>query len=89
MRKYECLRTSLYLDRNLRKMNSVQKRFGDDIKTDFFPIISLTEKLHFYYQMIKMKRILKRAQRGNHVSPFDYFKLRDMWLKILMRKYKS
>lgn len=86
MRKYEHLKTSSLLDRNLKQMNRGQKRWEDYAKNDFCPFMKAREKLFFYYQMMKIKRTLKIAKRGDHVSLRDYSKLKDLWSKVLTRQ---
>jgi len=89
MRKYQYLRTSLYLATNLGKINWGQKKWEDYIKDDFCPFMKLRARLFFYYQMMKMRKTLKLMKCGDHISLGDYFKLRDMWLQIVLRIYHS
>jgi len=86
MRKYEHLKISSLLDRNLKHMSRGQKRWEDYAKKEFCPFMKLREKLFFYYQMLKMKQVLKNAKRGDHVSSNDYLKLKDLWSKVFMRQ---
>lgn len=88
MRKYQYLKTSLYLANNLGKLNAAQKKIETEIKKGIFPVFSMRQKLCFYYWMFKMKAMLKRAKCGDHISLSDYFKLRDMWLQIFLRIYQ-
>lgn len=87
-RKYECLKTSLFLARNLGIINSAQNKIDVAIEEGVFPFFGVSQKLYFYRHMLHMKRTLKLAKRGDHISLKDYFKLRNMWLQILLRIYQ-
>jgi len=88
MRKYEYLKTSLFLDRNLRSMDKGQRKWENYSKNDFCPLSKLRMKMFFYYQMVRMNEVLRRAIKGGHVSIGDYFLLTKLWLKVLFRIYR-
>jgi len=89
MRKYEYLKNSSFLDRNLKGMSWGQKRWEDYAKNEFCPFMKLREKLFFYYQMMKMKKTLRLMRRGDHISSNDYLKLKDLWSKVFLRTYRT
>jgi len=88
MRRYDYFRVASFLDGNLRKINKGQKKWEDYIKNDSCLFSKLREKLFFYYQMMRMNEVLRRAIKGNHISIKDYCKLIDLWLRVLMRVYR-
>jgi hypothetical protein len=88
MRNYDCFRMASFLDGNLRSIHRGQKRWEDCARNEFCPFSKLREKLFFYYQMLRMNEVLRRAVKGGHVSVKDYCKLVRLWLKVLVRKYR-
>ena len=88
MRKYECFGISSFLDKNLKSMNRGQKRWENYAKNEFCPLSKLRGKLFFYYQMLRMNEVLRRAVKGSHISIKDYCKLVDLWLRVLFRIYQ-
>jgi len=89
MRRYDCFSVASFLDGNLRKINKGQKRWEDYVENDFCPFSKLRQKLFFYYQMLRMNEVLRRAVKGGHVSIKDYCKLVGLWLRVLMRIYRT
>lgn len=88
MRDYDCFRISSFLDKNLKSMNKGQRQWESYAKNEFYPVQKLREKLFFYYQMVRMNEVLRRAIKGSHISIKDYCKLVDLWLRVLFRIYQ-
>ena len=88
MRDYDCFGISTFLDKNLKSMSRVQKKWENYVKDDFCPVSKLKGKLFFWYQMIRMNEVLRRAIKGSHISIKDYCKLVDLWLRVLFRIYR-
>lgn len=89
MRKYEFYKTSSFLDRNLRKIDSFQADIDIAIKEGVFRLHGLKQKIVFCYYMLHMKRTIELSRKGSHISIKDYYKLTDLWFKIFMRQYRT
>ncbi len=87
MRKYECLKTSLFLDENLKMIDLAQRDIDAGIKEGIFPAKALKQKLLWIYYMLHMRRTISLARRGGHVSLKDYYLLIELWFLVFLRKY--
>jgi len=88
MRKYEYLKTSSFLDKNLKSIDAAQKKLDAAIKEGIFPARGLKQRLFFIYYMLHMRRTISLARKGDHVSIADYFQLVEIWAKIFFRIYQ-
>jgi len=89
MRKYEYLKTSSFLDKNLKSIDAAQRKIDAAIKEGVFPARGLKQRLFFIYYMLHMRRTLSLARRGGHVSLSDYFQLVEIWAKVFLRIYQT
>jgi len=88
MRKYECLKTSLFLDENLKMIDLSQRDIDAKIKEGIFPAKGFKQRILWIYYMLHMKRTIELARRGGHVSLRDYYLLSELWLLVFLRKYR-
>lgn len=87
MRKYEYLKVSSFLDRNLKGIDKAQRKIDAGIREGLFPARGLKQRLFFIYYMFHMRRTLSLARRGGHISVTDYFQLVKIWAKVFLRIY--
>jgi len=88
MRKYDCLRTASFLDKNLKMIDLAQREIDAGIKEGIFPAKGLKQRILWIYWMAHMRRTISLARRGGHVSLADYYLLSELWLLIFLRKYR-
>jgi len=88
MRKYDCLKTSLFLDENLKMIDLAQRDIDAGIREGIFPARGLKQRILWVYWMAHMRRTISLARQGGHVSLEDYYLLNELWFLVFLRKYR-